>query len=44
MVFEAFEPVPSGRGADPAGCAVRNPQDPKPHTGSAAADPDFDWT
>jgi elongation factor G len=45
MQFEGFEPVQPGRDdADPAGSAVRDPWGPKPLTGSAAADPDADWT
>jgi elongation factor G len=49
MVFESFEPLPSGPDdGDPAASAVRNPRDPHPLTGSAAADPDLDvgadWT
>jgi elongation factor G len=45
MVFDGFEPVPRGPDtADPAGSAVRNPWRPNPLSGSAAADPEIDWT
>jgi elongation factor G len=45
MAFQGFEPVtPRRDDADSAGSAVRNPWEPNPQAGSAAADPEPDWT
>ena len=44
MQFSAYEPMPWPPEADVAGAPARLPHSPAPKSGSAAADPEIDWT
>jgi elongation factor G len=44
MLFSGYEPTRWPPDADSSGAPPRLPRSPRPRTGSAAADPDVDWT